>query len=192
MLGCARSRGAAGGAQALRSQASTGHTGADGDPAGAQSALVARLRVGCVALRPAVPRARRHDYSRECLACIIDTCLSGRRVICELAAVAERRGLPCMAEGLQHRTSAQQPRRYGTNRSPGGTRTPKLTYQRPENGEHVNRLEPHRNKSVPRLLCGQTGIVIRDRPPLPVSLCRSDLTLRRPKCLMYGSTTSSL
>ena len=36
------------------------------------------------------------DYSRECLACIVDTSLSGRRVVRELAAIAERRGLPCM------------------------------------------------------------------------------------------------
>ena len=36
------------------------------------------------------------DYSRECLACIVDTSLSGWRVVRELAAIAERRGLPCM------------------------------------------------------------------------------------------------
>ena len=36
------------------------------------------------------------DYSRECLACIVDTSLSGRRVVRELTAIAERRGLPCM------------------------------------------------------------------------------------------------
>jgi len=36
------------------------------------------------------------DCSRECLACIVDTSLSGRRVIRELGAIAERRGLPCM------------------------------------------------------------------------------------------------
>ena len=32
------------------------------------------------------------DYSRECLACIVDTSLSGRRVVCELAAIAKPRG----------------------------------------------------------------------------------------------------
>ena len=32
------------------------------------------------------------DYSRECLAYIVDTSLSGLRVLCELAAIAERRG----------------------------------------------------------------------------------------------------
>jgi putative transposase len=36
------------------------------------------------------------DYSRECVACIVDTSLSGRRVVRELDAIAERRGLPCM------------------------------------------------------------------------------------------------
>jgi putative transposase len=36
------------------------------------------------------------DYSRECLACIVDTSLSGWRVVLELSAIAERRGLPCM------------------------------------------------------------------------------------------------
>jgi len=36
------------------------------------------------------------DYSRECLACIVDTSLSGRRVIREPSVIAERRGLPCM------------------------------------------------------------------------------------------------
>ena len=36
------------------------------------------------------------DYSRECLACIVDTSLSGRRVVRELTAIAKRRGLPCM------------------------------------------------------------------------------------------------
>ncbi len=37
-----------------------------------------------------------NDYSRECLACIVGTSLSGRRVVRELTAIAERRGLPCM------------------------------------------------------------------------------------------------
>src|SRR6185295_10555183 len=31
------------------------------------------------------------DYSRECLACIVDRSLSGRRVVRELSALAERR-----------------------------------------------------------------------------------------------------
>jgi len=35
-------------------------------------------------------------YSRECLACIVDISLSGRRVTRELSAITERRGLPCM------------------------------------------------------------------------------------------------
>jgi putative transposase len=36
------------------------------------------------------------DYSRKCLACMVDTSLSGRRVVRELKVIAERRGLPCM------------------------------------------------------------------------------------------------
>ena len=36
------------------------------------------------------------DYSRESLACIIETSLSGRRVVRELSTIAERRGLPCL------------------------------------------------------------------------------------------------
>lgn len=36
------------------------------------------------------------DYSQECLACIVDTSLSGRLVIRELNAIADRRGLPRM------------------------------------------------------------------------------------------------
>ena len=36
------------------------------------------------------------DYSRECLACIVDSSLSGRRVVRELSAIVECRGLPCM------------------------------------------------------------------------------------------------
>jgi putative transposase len=36
------------------------------------------------------------DYSRECVGCIVDTSLSGRRVVRELSAIAKRRGLPCM------------------------------------------------------------------------------------------------
>lgn len=39
------------------------------------------------------------DHSRECQACIIDTSLSGRRVVRELGAIAERRGLPCTVVG---------------------------------------------------------------------------------------------
>lgn len=36
------------------------------------------------------------DDSWECLGCIVDTSLSGRRVVRELSAIAERRGLPCV------------------------------------------------------------------------------------------------
>jgi hypothetical protein len=40
--------------------------------------------------------APQRHCSRECLACIVGTSLPGRRVVRELAAIAERRGLPCM------------------------------------------------------------------------------------------------
>ncbi len=36
------------------------------------------------------------DFSRECLAAVVDTSLSGRRVARELDRIAERRGYPCM------------------------------------------------------------------------------------------------
>jgi putative transposase len=35
------------------------------------------------------------DWSRECLASVVDTSLSGKRVVRELAAIVERRGRPC-------------------------------------------------------------------------------------------------
>ena len=93
------------GAQAKRPQTSTGDTATDADPGGGQPALVARpfdkLRTGYVA--DALARGRRFpllnvidDYSPEGLACIVDTSLSGRRVVRELTAIAERRGLRCM------------------------------------------------------------------------------------------------
>lgn len=36
------------------------------------------------------------DFSRECLASVVDTSLSGLRVARELDRLAERRGYPCM------------------------------------------------------------------------------------------------
>jgi transposase InsO family protein len=36
------------------------------------------------------------DFSRECLAAVVDNSLSGERVARELDAIAERRGYPCM------------------------------------------------------------------------------------------------
>jgi putative transposase len=36
------------------------------------------------------------DFSRECLATVVDTSLSGRRVARELDRIAETRGYPCM------------------------------------------------------------------------------------------------
>lgn len=74
-----------------------GHAGAGGGPAGANQ----RWSLDFVSDSLACGRRFRtlnviDDYSRECLACIVDTSLSGRRVVRELAAIAERRGLPCM------------------------------------------------------------------------------------------------
>ena len=88
------SRGAADGAQRWWPQTRAGDAGADGDSAGTPPALVARLCVGLTGLRLAVTHANdADDYRRECLACIVDTLLAGRRVVCELGAVAERRRL---------------------------------------------------------------------------------------------------
>lgn len=36
------------------------------------------------------------DWSRECLASVVDTSISGKRVVRELATIAERHGLPCI------------------------------------------------------------------------------------------------
>lgn len=36
------------------------------------------------------------DFSRECLAAVVDNSLSGERVARELDSIAERRGYPCM------------------------------------------------------------------------------------------------
>ncbi len=36
------------------------------------------------------------DFSRECLACVVDTSISGVRVASELDRIAELRGCPCM------------------------------------------------------------------------------------------------
>ena len=39
------------------------------------------------------------DFSRECLATVVDTSLSGARVARELDRIAELRGYPCMVVG---------------------------------------------------------------------------------------------
>ena len=39
------------------------------------------------------------DFSRECLAAVVDTSLSGDRVARELDRIAEMRGYPCMVVG---------------------------------------------------------------------------------------------
>ncbi len=36
------------------------------------------------------------DFSRECLAAVVDTSISGARVACELDRIAELRGYPCL------------------------------------------------------------------------------------------------
>ena len=63
-------------------------------PQGSEPALVARLRVRCLV------DGRRFrilcvidDFSRECLATVVDNSLSGRRVARELDAIAERRAI---------------------------------------------------------------------------------------------------
>jgi putative transposase len=44
------------------------------------------------------------DFSRECLATIVDNSLSGERVVRELDAIAERRGQPCMISATMERS----------------------------------------------------------------------------------------
>lgn len=41
-------------------------------------------------------RRLQDDFSRECLAAIVDTSISGQRVARELDRIAEMRGYPCM------------------------------------------------------------------------------------------------
>lgn len=90
------------GASAWRPETGIWHAGADGDPAGPQPALVARqrTRMHWPAAGGAACMGVIDDYIRGCLACIVDTSLSGRRIVRELAAIAERRGLPCMVVNL--------------------------------------------------------------------------------------------
>lgn len=49
------------------------------------------------------------DWSRECLASVVDTSIPGKRVVRELTAIAERRGLPCRK--LQWSLTRQVPQR---------------------------------------------------------------------------------
>ena len=93
-LPAALPRGAAAGAQAWRPQAGPGHAGADDAAAGAEPALVTGLR-----RRTRFTDGRRFrilavvdDFTRECLALVADTSLSGARVARELDAIIARRG----------------------------------------------------------------------------------------------------
>lgn len=88
---------AADSAQAGRPQAGAWNPRADGDPAGAEPALVTRFVTGSMA------RGRRFrvlcvidDFSRECLAAVVDTSISGHPLARELDRIAELRGCPCM------------------------------------------------------------------------------------------------
>ena len=64
---------------------------------GPQPALVARFRRGCIGRRQAVPHPGGvDDFSRECLALVVDTSLSGVRVARELDRIVELRGRPRM------------------------------------------------------------------------------------------------
>jgi putative transposase len=73
------------------------HQSAYGHSAGAEPALESGLRVRQPVLRPSVPDIERDRcFSRECLAAIVDTSLSGIRVARELDRIAEMRGYPCM------------------------------------------------------------------------------------------------
>ena len=90
-------RGAAAGAPARRPQAGPGHTGADGVPQGPNQ------RWSLDFLSDALTDGRRFrilaivdDFTRECLALVADTSLSGLRVARELDAVIARRGRPAM------------------------------------------------------------------------------------------------
>ena len=58
--------------------------------------MVARLHVRCTGGRAPVPRSVIDDFSRECLAAVVDTSIGGVRVARELDRIAELRGYPCM------------------------------------------------------------------------------------------------
>ncbi len=60
--------------------------------------MVVGLHVRCLGRWPplADPERDRDDFSRECLAAVVDTSLSGERVARELDRIAKTRGYPCM------------------------------------------------------------------------------------------------
>ena len=84
-------------AQARRPQAGARHAGADGDAAGPNQ----RWSLDFVSDTLASGRRFRvlavvDDFTRECLALVVDTSLTGMRVARELDRIVERRGYPCM------------------------------------------------------------------------------------------------
>jgi len=90
-------RGRADGDEAPRTPPRRGNTGADSRRGEAECAMVSRLRA-----RPLASGRRFRilnivdDVTRECLAAIPDTSISGKRVARELSTLIERRGKPGM------------------------------------------------------------------------------------------------
>jgi len=88
-------RGEADGTPARRPQAGLGYAGADDAAAHDQPALVARLRVRHAKRWPAFRiLCIVDDFSRECLAAVVDTSLGGVRVVRELERLTLERATP--------------------------------------------------------------------------------------------------
>lgn len=82
---------------ALRIALGAWHQDADGDSAEAEPALVPRLLAGRACRGPLVPHpVVIDDFSRECLVTVVDTSISGIRVVRKLDRIAGIRGYPCM------------------------------------------------------------------------------------------------
>ena len=76
---------------------------------GTATSLVARFRRGCIGRRQAVPHPGVvDDFSRECLALVVDTSLSGVRVARELDRIVELAGPPPHAEPATTAPSSPQ------------------------------------------------------------------------------------
>ena len=79
------------------SQKSRGNKGADAGADAAERAMVAGLRLRSVRQRPEIPDLTVvDDCTRECLAAVADTSISGVRVARELDQIIARRGQPKM------------------------------------------------------------------------------------------------